>query len=95
MATSTLPNGVTYQGDVSATSGSVDESGSVITWKGQVAMADPITITYSARVNDGITEPTLLVNTVLIDDGLGNLIHRNASVIANGTAVYMPLIQKR
>jgi len=95
MATSTLPNGVTYQGDVSATSGSVAESGSVITWKGQVAMADPITITYSARVNDGITEPTLLVNTVLIDDGLGNLIHRNASVIANGTAVYMPLIQKR
>jgi len=93
--TSTLPDGVTYQGDLWASSGSGTESGDVITWKGEVASADPVTITYSAKVNAEITEPTLLVNAVLIDDGLGNIIQRNASVIANGTAVYMPLIQKR
>ncbi len=91
----TLPAGVTYQEDLWASSGSAAESGGMITWEGEVALANPVTITYSVRVNAEITKPTLLVNTVSIDDGLGNLIRRNASVIANGTAVYIPLILKR
>ncbi len=88
--TSTLPPGVTYQGNVWASSGSAAESGGVITWEGKVAA--PVTITYSARVDAGITEPTFLVNTVLIDDGLGNLLARVASVVVNGFGTYLPLI---
>jgi len=93
--TSTLPTGVTYQGDISASSGSATDSGGVITWEGEVSTAEPVTITYSASVDAGITEPMFLVNSVLIDDGLGNLLQRTATTIANGIAVYMPMIQGR
>jgi len=91
--TSTLPVGVTYQGDVAATSGSVSESGGVITWEGEVSTAAPVTITYSAQVDVGITDPTFLVNTVLIDDGLGNVLERQAIAVANGFGIFLPLIQ--
>ena len=92
--TSTLPVGVTYQGDVAATSGSVSEAGGVITWDGEVSTAAPVTITYSAQVDAGVTEPTYLINTVLIDDGLGNLLERQAIAVANGFGNYLPLVQK-
>ena len=90
--TSTLPNGVTYQGDVAATSGSVTASGDVITWTGEVVTARPVIITYSAIVEDGISTPKLLVNTIQFDDGLGNIFQQNAIAIVNGITVFTPLI---
>ena len=93
--TSTLPAGVTYQGDVAATSGSVSEAGGVITWEGEVFMAAPVTITYSAQVDAGITQPTYLINTVLINDGFGDFLERRAIAVANGFGNYLPLVQNR
>jgi uncharacterized repeat protein (TIGR01451 family) len=93
--TSTLPAGVTYQGDVAATSGSVSESGGVITWEGEVSADAPVTITYSTQIDAGITDPTVLINPVLIADGLGNILERQATVIVNGFGTYLPLIQNR
>lgn len=90
--TNTLPTLVTYQGDASASSGSISESGGVITWEGEVPTAETVTITFSARVDIGITAPTFLVNNVWLDDGLGNLLHRKATSIVNGIAVHLPLI---
>ena len=90
--TSTLPDGVTYQGDVAATSGSVTVTGGVISWTGAVFTAKPVTITYSAIVDTSITEPKILVNTILFDDGLGNIFQQNAVAIVSGIAIYTPLI---
>lgn len=92
--TSTLHVGVTYQEDVWASSGSASESGGVITWEGEVSTVAPVTITYSASVNAGITEPTSLVNTVLVDDGFGNILERRAIAVANGFGLYLPIISK-
>lgn len=92
--TSTLPSEVTYQGDVWASSGSAAESGGVITWEGEVSTVAPVTITYSAQVDAGLTEAVMLVNPVFIADGLGNVLERQAVAVVNGFGVYLPLVQK-
>ncbi|MFC1997835.1 FG-GAP-like repeat-containing protein [Chloroflexota bacterium] len=92
--TSTLPSGVIYQADLSTTSGSASESGGVITWKGKVSAVDPVRITFSARVDASITEPTFLVNAVLIDNGLGFQLQFIATAIVNGYALYLPVLQR-
>jgi len=92
--TSTLPTGVTYQGDVMATTGSVSESNGVITWEGEVSADAPVIITYSAQVDAGITDPTVLTNTVLIADGLGNILERRATAVVNGFGTYLPILHR-
>ena len=91
--TSTLPAEVTYLGDLWASSGSYGEASGVITWTGTVAAGVPVTITYSATVDGGLTDPTAIVNPVLLDDGLGNVDERSAVAIANGLAAYLPIVR--
>jgi S-methylmethionine-dependent homocysteine/selenocysteine methylase len=93
--TSTLPAEVTYQGDLTATSGSFSEANGVITWEGAVSADNPVTITYSAQVDVGLTDPTVLTNSVLIADGLGNVFERQAAVVVNGYVTYLPLIENQ
>jgi uncharacterized repeat protein (TIGR01451 family) len=92
--TSTLPSEVVYLGDLWASSGSYGEAGGVITWTGGVAAGVPVTITYSATVDGGITDPTAIVNPVLLDDGLGNVDELSAVAIANGLTVHLPLVRR-
>ncbi len=92
--TSTLPTEVAYQGDLWASSGSYGEAGGVITWTGEVAAAMPITITYSAVVSEGLVSAQVLVNRVLVDDGLGNVEELAAVVIVNGFAIYLPVVRR-
>ena len=54
----------------------------------------PITIRYGVSVDSSLTDPTVLVNTALINDGRGNVLSRQALAIANGLATYLPVIQK-
>jgi hypothetical protein len=54
----------------------------------------PVTITYGAVVDVGLTDPTPIVSPVLLDDGLGNVEERFAVAIANGLAVYLPLVRR-
>lgn len=90
--TSTLPAQVTYQGDAWASSGSVSASGGIITWAGDVPEDGAVTITYSAQVDSGLTQPTVLVNTVQISDGQGTVWERQAVAVANGFGIHLPLI---
>ncbi|MCP4538687.1 MAG: hypothetical protein GY832_16250 [Chloroflexi bacterium] len=92
--TSTLPAEVTYQGDLWASSGSYGESDGTITWAGAVEAGEPVNITYSAVENVGIIEPTVVVNTVMVDDGLGNTWTREVIAILNGRTVYLPLMMR-
>lgn len=92
--TSTLPTDVSYQGDLWASIGSATEASGLITWAGAVDEDTPVTITYSAQVDAGLTVPTVLVNPVLIADGLGNLLERQAMTIVNGFGTYLPLIKR-
>jgi len=90
--TATLPAGVSYQGDLSAPSGSYSEAGGVITWTGAVAGGEPLLITYSATVDAGISQPTALIQPVVMDDGLGNLWQHRAVAIVNGFKSFMPIV---
>jgi uncharacterized repeat protein (TIGR01451 family) len=90
--TSTLPAEVTYAGNLWASSGSFGRAGGVITWTGSVATGVPVTVTYGAVVNGEITSAEVLVNPVLLDDGQGNVEEHYAVAIANGFAVYLPLL---
>ncbi|MCD4738767.1 MAG: FG-GAP-like repeat-containing protein [Anaerolineae bacterium] len=92
--TDTLPSEVHYLGDLWASSGSYGEAGGIITWTGEAPAAAPVTITFGVTVSAQLTTPYTIVNTVLLDDGLGNVLERQATVIANGYAVYLPVIQR-
>jgi hypothetical protein len=91
--TSTLPAEVAYQGDLWASSGSCGESGGTITWTGEVEAGVPVNITFSAIENAGIIEPTVVVNTVVVEDGLGNTWSHQVHSVLNGYTVYLPLVQ--
>jgi uncharacterized repeat protein (TIGR01451 family) len=90
--TNTLSADVTYLGDLDAPSGSYGYAGGVITWSGNVGPMAPVTITFSAAVAGYITTPKAIINTTWIDDGLGNVLMRQAIAIANGFGSYMPFI---
>lgn len=94
LVTDTLPTGVNYLGNLWASSGAYGESGGVITWTGTVSGDGPVTIRYGVTVNSSLADPTVLVNTALIDDGRGSVLSRQALVIVNGLATYLPIIQK-
>jgi uncharacterized repeat protein (TIGR01451 family) len=97
--TDTLSAEVHYLGNLWASAGSygADEGGSgqvIITWTGTVATAQPVTITFGVTVGQQISTAWIIQNRALIDDGLGNVWQRQASVTVNGYAVYLPLVVK-
>ena len=93
--TDTLPANVTYLGNLWASSGSYGEAGGVIAWTGAVPTSEPVTITFSVAASQGLTAPQAILNTALIDDGLGNVWQRSATVIANGYPNYLPLVLRQ
>ena len=93
--TSTLPAEVVYAGNLWASSGSYGEVGGAITWTGAVTAGVPVTITYGAVVDGGVNDPTVLVGSVWLDDGLGNVESRTVMAIANGLALYLPLVSRQ
>ena len=92
--TDTLPAEVHSLGNLWASAGTYSEDNGVITWSGDVLAATPITITFGVTISEQITTPQIILNTALIDDGLGNVLPRQAMVIVNGDAVYLPVIQR-
>jgi uncharacterized repeat protein (TIGR01451 family) len=93
--TDTLPAELHYLGNVWCSSGNCVEAGGVVTWAGDVLAAEPVTITYGVTVSNEISMPQAIANTALIDDGQGNVWQRQAVVVVNGYAVYLPLVRKR
>jgi uncharacterized repeat protein (TIGR01451 family) len=93
--TDTLPIQLTYLGGLSASSGSVGEAGGVITWTGSVPVGASVTITFQAQLNTLPVTPYQVANTIKINDGLGIVLERQAAVVVNGLAAYLPLIRTR
>ena len=90
----TLPSEVYYLEDLWASSGSYGYAGGVITWTGSVPAGTPITITFGVTMSEQITTPHIIVNTALINDGLGTALQRQAVAVVNGQAVYLPLVMR-
>lgn len=93
--TDTLPNNAyLVNGSITASSGSWDLNGNVLTWTGAVSSSLKVTVTYMMTTSSEITLPTVILNTALIDDRLGNFLVRTAGVVLNGYGVYLPIVRK-
>ncbi len=88
--TDTLPADVTFAGNLITSSGTANEAGGVVTWGGDVSAAAPVVVQFDVTVSEQIVGSQLIVNTALIDDGLGNEFSRSAMVIVNGHTIYLP-----
>ena len=92
--TDTLPVGLAFWGNLTATSGLVSESQGIIVWQGDVSANSPVKIQFNAKVSDTISSPTVIDNEVYIDGGDDVLITRSARIIVNGFARFFPLVSK-
>jgi uncharacterized repeat protein (TIGR01451 family) len=93
--TDTLPsNAYLVIDSIAASSGSWGLEGNVLTWSGAVSSSLKVTLTYVMTTSSALTLPTPILNTALIDDGLGHLITRSAGVVLNGYRVYLPIVRK-
>ncbi len=91
--TDVLPPTTSYAGQLTASSGTAGESGGVITWEGDVPASAPVTIQFDITLDTGQTAPHLVTNTALIDDGLGNVLHRQAVISVNGYVSFLPQVE--
>jgi len=93
--TDTLPaNATLLPGTLAASSGSLQVGAGLITWHGPVSASTPITITYVMTVSGGLSQPTAIFNTALIDDGLGRVLPRQAAAFVNGLQDFLPLLRR-
>jgi uncharacterized repeat protein (TIGR01451 family) len=88
----TLPPELGYAGGLSASRGSASVSGGVIQWSGTVPAGTPVTLTFQAQVNPALTGVRLIANDVQISGG--QTLSLRATVIVNGQAGYLPLLQR-
>jgi uncharacterized repeat protein (TIGR01451 family) len=93
--TDTLPANANWvSGSLTASGGSWGRSGNIVTWTGTVSTAMKVTVIYVMTTSSQITLPMVILNTVLINDGLGSVHTRTAGVVLNGYGVYLPTVRK-
>ncbi len=93
--TDTLPgNAYLVNGSIAASSGSWGLSDSILTWTGAVSSTRRVTLTYVMTTSSEITPLTAILNTALINDGLGIIHTRTAAAIVNGYGTYLPVVRK-
>jgi uncharacterized repeat protein (TIGR01451 family) len=94
MLTDTLPVGLTYSGALSASTGTPSYANGVVTWSGAVSSGAPVTITFNATIDPGLSAPTAIWNDVQIDDGAGNLLVRRALTVVNAKKTFLPFLRR-
>lgn len=90
--TDILPINLSYAGNLLASKGTAHELTGTITWQGEVQPGEPVTIGFDTIIDPSITYPTLIVNTITLDDGQGSQFERSAAVIVNGLLQFLPQI---
>ncbi len=91
--TDTLPAALQLHGTPAASSGTPAVNGQVITWSGDLAVDEVVTITYAAQLTSTTTLTPTAINEAYIADGLGNLYLRRAFV--NGHRLFLPLVMQQ
>ncbi len=92
--TSAIPAQVTYAGGLTASSGTPSYGGGQVSWAGAVPAGTPVTIQFNVTVNAGVTAPTPIEFTAVLDDGEGEQTQLTVMVIANGLPIYLPLVAR-
>jgi hypothetical protein len=89
-----LPEGLDYAGGLTVSSGTGQVSGKTVSWSGGVDISAPVSIRFQTQVSPSITTAQALTTIFTLQDGLGHTQQLNVSVIANGRAVYFPLVRR-
>ena len=91
-----LPAGVHYEGIASLSSGDLtyDSANSTIHWSLSIATGAHESFSFHATIDDQLSGFQVLANKVQIDDGLGNLLERQAITTLNGKQVYLPMLER-
>jgi uncharacterized repeat protein (TIGR01451 family) len=90
--TDTLPlNATLLGGSVAASSGSWAVNGGTLTWTGPVTPTVGVTLTYQPALSAALTQPTVIANTALLDDGQARVLARTGLAIVNGLDAFLPL----
>lgn len=93
--TDTLPlNATLVGGSVSATSGAWGLGAGTLTWSGPVAAGVGVTVTYRMTVDNGLVTPTVIHNTVVLDDGEGRTLTRAATAIVHAFEAFLPTLRR-
>jgi uncharacterized repeat protein (TIGR01451 family) len=92
--TDTLPAQMSLVGDVVASSGIIAVEGAQITWSGEVSASTGVTVTYALKVGAEVEAGTKVTNTIVLDDGGGQVITRSVTVIVGGIALHLPFLKR-
>jgi uncharacterized repeat protein (TIGR01451 family) len=88
--TDTLPNQVTWTGDLTATQGTPIFDAGQILWQGEVVPSQPMTITYAVSLNQCLTAGTTLLNIAEFDDGVNGIITGKVQLEVSNAAPSLP-----
>jgi len=88
-----IPNGLTYSGALTASSGVVDFSLGNIHWEGALGKNKPVRIQFEALVDSLISGPIIISTTALLQ-GKTSTVELTSAVFVNGSNLYLPIIQK-
>ena len=72
--TDTLPISITWTGELTATQGIPSFANGNILWQGEVTSNQPVTITYSASINQCLTAGTTILNIAEFDDHVNGIL---------------------
>lgn len=87
---STLPPSLSYVGGLTASRGSVSESGGTVRWTGTVPAGSPVRIMFQARI--GASASGVITTTAQISGGQTRTLR--AAVIVGGTGTWLPLVRR-
>ncbi len=90
----TLPPGVAYAGNLLPSSGQAEHNAGTITWAGAVPSNQPVTVQFDVTIDAGNTGVQAITNQVVLEDGQGGQLVRQATLFVNGVAIYLPVIQQ-
>jgi uncharacterized repeat protein (TIGR01451 family) len=91
--TDTLPNNAYLAaGSLTASSGTWGVNDKIITWTGSVSVS--VTLTYVMTTSTQITPLVAILNTAVINDGMGNILTRTVGAIVDGYGTYLPVVRK-
>lgn len=91
--TDTVPMGVSYAGELFASSGTPSFSSGAVHWTGSVPIAAPVTITFNVTIISELSTPSSIRNQAVIS-GAGGSWNKQALTIIGGVHLYLPVIQR-
>jgi len=92
--TNTVPAGLTYNGSLLASIGSVNHANGTICWSGVLSRTPVVTLTYRVVVEE-VDKPAAIENRAIIDAGKWGVFTCATTVFVDGYSTYLPLVVKR